>query len=89
MKKKAVLGMVTLLLMMALAGCGKESAPANEDLSKMEEVEGFDNLSEEEANKKLIEEADKMEVVPDKTEQHVQLSGTERSVTKQIVLTME
>lgn len=68
MKKKAVLGMVTLLLMMALAGCGKESAPANEDLSKMEEVEGFDNLSEEEANKKLIEEADKMEVVPDKTE---------------------
>lgn len=68
MKKKVVLAMATLLLVMAFAGCEKESQPIKDDLSSIEEVEGYENLSEEEANQKLIEEVNEMEVVPDKTE---------------------
>lgn len=66
MKKKAVI--VTMLVMITLAGCAKESDSTGDDLNTMEHVEGYEGLSEEEINQKLIEEADKMEVVPDKTE---------------------
>lgn len=66
MKKKSVIGI--LLLMMALAGCGKESSSSEDDLNSMEQIEGYEDLSEEETNNKLIEEADKMEVVPDKSQ---------------------
>lgn len=66
MKKKSVIGI--LLLMMALAGCEKESNSAGNDLDSVEQIEGYEGFSEEETNQKLIEEADKMEVVPDKTQ---------------------
>lgn len=66
MKKKSVIGI--LLLMMALSGCGKESSPAEDDMNSIEQIEGYEDLSEEETNNKLIEEADKMEVVPDKSQ---------------------
>lgn len=66
MKKKLVIGI--LLFMMLLEGCGKSDNSAENDLNSIEQIEGYEGLSEEETNQKLIEEADKMEVVPDKTQ---------------------
>ncbi len=66
MKKKIIIA--TLLLMAVLTACGKESGSTENDLDSVEHMEGYEGLSEEETNQKLIEEADKMEVVPDKTE---------------------
>ena len=66
MKRKSIIGI--LLIMTALAGCGTESSSTANDLDSVEQIEGYEGLSEEETNQKLIEEADKMEVVPDKTQ---------------------
>ena len=66
MKKKIVIA--TFMLMMVLTACGNDGGTAEEDLNTMEYIEGYEGLSDEEINQKLIEEADRMEVVPDKKE---------------------
>lgn len=64
MKKKLIIGM---LLCISLFGCGATDNSQNDD-NQMEYRESYEGLSEEETTQKLIEEADRTEVVPDKTE---------------------
>ena len=65
LKKWIFLSGMTVLLL--LAGCGN-STESDASKSEVEYLEGYDNLSEEETTKKLIMEADRMEVVPDNKE---------------------
>lgn len=68
MKKKifAILLLSTLLLSACSSQDDNYGEVYGDGLNDIEYVEGFEGLSEEETTKKLIEEADKMEVVPDK-----------------------
>ncbi|MDE6312308.1 MAG: hypothetical protein K2M46_01595 [Lachnospiraceae bacterium] len=64
MKKRFLIG---LLICISLFGCGAADNNENAD-NEMEYLEGYEGLSQEETTQKMIEEADKLEVVPDKTE---------------------
>ena len=64
MKKRRILGM---LLCLSLFGCGAKETQTD-DLNEMEYYEEYEGLSDEEATRLLIEEANQQEVVPDKTE---------------------
>lgn len=64
MKKRFLIG---LLICISLFGCGTADNNQSTD-SEMEYLEGYEGLSQEETTQKMIEEADKLEVVPDKTE---------------------
>ena len=68
MKKFLALGMLGCILL--LNGCSSQSEYGEEygdGLNDVEYLEGYEGLSDEETTQKLIEEADKMEIVPDKT----------------------
>lgn len=52
-----------LLFAFASSGCSANSGGEN---TQLEQIEGYEGLSDEETNQKLIQEADQMEVVPDK-----------------------
>lgn len=67
MKNKLKLGILMLVMTIGMALCtGCQGDSNNYDESEIEYLEGYEGLSDEETNQKLIEEADKMEVVPDK-----------------------
>ncbi len=75
MKRLVVIGL--MIFMFALCGCKEkdnvsENKPSKnntaEELNTMEQLEGYEGLSDEEITQKMIEEADKIQVVPDKTE---------------------
>lgn len=69
MNMKNKLKLVTLMMVMTIgmALCtGCQGSNNDYDESELEYLEGYEGLSDEETNQKLIEEADKMEVVPDK-----------------------
>lgn len=61
--KKIVVCMALLFVPLALGGCG-------DNIEEMEldeiEIEGAENMSDDELNKALIERAEQEEVVPDK-----------------------
>lgn len=70
MKKKifAILLFSTLLLSACSSQDDNYGETYGDGLNDIEYIEGYEGLSDEETTKKLIEEADKMEVVPDKKE---------------------
>lgn len=65
--KKRIIATICMVIMI-LTACGSEEISYDNDLNTMEYIEGYEGMSDEEINQKLIEEARKMEVVPDKTE---------------------
>lgn len=66
LKKMILLSGMTVLLL--LAGCGNSTEADASSEAEVEYLEGYDNLTEEETTKKIITEADQMEVVPDDKE---------------------
>lgn len=54
---------ILFVFLFALGGCGEES---EQDNTQVEQLDGYEELSDEETNQKLINEADEKEVVPDK-----------------------
>ncbi|MBR1692367.1 MAG: hypothetical protein IJ711_06275 [Lachnospiraceae bacterium] len=67
MKNKVLLYIgICMLSAACLGGCGNSNDDYDE--SELQQMEGYEGMSDEEINKKLIEEADKMEVLPDKTQ---------------------
>jgi len=59
---------IFLILSIALLSCASCSSTEKTTEESTEVLEGYEGLSDEEANQKMIREADKQEVVPDKKE---------------------
>ncbi len=66
-KFKKTLIIASIVLTFMLGGCGT-SETVDTNASDVEYLEGYENLSEEETTRKLIQEADRIEVVPDDKE---------------------
>lgn len=68
MFRKFIYVIVFTSFLVILSGCVAEGEDrAYDHPEQIEQMDGFEGLTDEEINQKLIEQADQMEVVPDKT----------------------